>query len=169
MPADPRPRKSAQLSLRDSGFETLVVAMYPGERLTIWNDTSSGRNIKVSFGRNPPTDTLLRPNESTDIIPTASELRPVSIACAVSPREVATLFATDNLVGVSGTDGNWTIPGICPGTYDLRIWHTTAGFLAGNAITSPDVTHSMKTSILTVPRFRDSIGSITLTHPDLIQ
>jgi plastocyanin len=55
----------------------------------------------------------------------------VRIYCNIHPRMTAFVVVRDNTwYAQPGADGSFTIPGVRPGTYTLRVWHERAGNLA---------------------------------------
>lgn len=50
---------------------------------------------------------------------------PVRLSCNIHPWMRGWVMVTDEAAAISGADGRFTIAGVPPGTYELRVWHET--------------------------------------------
>lgn len=100
-----------------------VVAARRGGRVDIRNGDPTAHNVRVEGENGMILLNVAQPAEG-DVDPfEVSSEGPFLVGCDYHPWMNAYVFGVDNpYVAVSGADGSYTIDGIPPGEYEIRLW-----------------------------------------------
>jgi len=107
-----------------------VVAVNPGQHMTILNDDKTMHNIhpdpKPGGGNTAFNKSQLGGGPSLDVAWTAEEIA-IPVKCNVHPWMHAYIVVVKGPNGVSDGDGSFKLENVPPGTYTLTAWHETYG------------------------------------------
>jgi len=126
------PALSQQVMLEQKGCQYVphVVAVNPGQHMTVVNDDKTSHNIhpdpKPGGGNNAWNKSQLVGGPPIDVS-WASEEVAIPVKCNVHPWMRAFIVVVKGPYGVSNDSGSFKLDGVPPGTYTVTAWHETYG------------------------------------------
>lgn len=113
-------------------FKPHAVFTQAGQSLQVINSDATSHNVHTYPIRNDPVNSLIAANDpvgfSLDF--NGAEPLPMKIGCDIHPWMVAWVLILDHpYAAVTDENGEFSIPGLPPGTHEFRVWHEKAGYL----------------------------------------
>jgi hypothetical protein len=126
------PAEDLTIDQRGCQYSPHVVVAPLGSTVAFVNSDDIAHNVRVQSGA---TDSMML-NRAQPVRGRRDTMRvettgPASVGCDYHPWMNAYVFGVDNpYYALTAPDGTFTIAGIPPGTYTLRLWLNGAGFQA---------------------------------------
>ena len=122
--------KPATFEQKGCQYVPHVVAVNPGQHVTILNDDKTLHNIhpdpKAGGGNNQFNKSQLSGGPPIDVAWSSEEIA-IPVKCNVHPWMRGYMVVVKGPNGVSDTNGAFKLENVPPGTYTLTAWHETYG------------------------------------------
>lgn len=113
-------------------FKPHAIVARTGQTLVMLNGDPVAHNIHISAIRGDSINYLVAANDRKGVKEelTEGDILPVPVKCDIHPWMRANFLVLEHpYATTSSTDGKFTISGIPPGEYELKIWHESGGYL----------------------------------------
>ena len=120
------PKEPIVLDNAGCRFEPHVVVVPLGATLKVHNSDSVPHNVHTYSKRTSPINKAIPAGRSIDLTFKRSEA--ISVKCDMHAWMQAWVFATDaSFVALTGPDGSFSVEGLPPGEYKVKLWHERLG------------------------------------------
>lgn len=107
-----------------------------GQTMVLLNSDPVGHNVHTFPLRGKAINDLVAPNDKVGIKRPVekAEILPTQVKCDIHPWMIGYMLVLDHPYGaVSDEKGAFTIEGLPPGKYDLKVWHEAGGYVGFTA------------------------------------
>lgn len=127
---EPSHSQTVMLDQKGCQYVPHVVALNPGQHMTIINNDKTVHNIhpapKTDGGNRPFNKSQVAGSPPIDVTWTNEEVA-IPVKCNIHPWMRAYIVVVKGPYGVSDDSGSFNLDGVPPGTYTLTAWHETYG------------------------------------------
>ena len=119
-------KDTIKLDNKNCRFEPHVLAVRTGQTLEVLNSDPVGHNSKIDFIKNNPLNPMLTAGNSIKVVPTKTELVPITVSCSIHPWMSARLLVQDHpYMAVTDADGKFEIKNLpADEKVTLKVWTT---------------------------------------------
>jgi plastocyanin len=131
------PKDPITLDQKQCVFEPHCMIVPAGTKVQFLNSDGVAHNVHIYAAKNEVTNKTIAPGAKDEA--TFDKAEKVQLKCDYHPWMSSWLLVVDTpYCALTKADGSFSIPGLKPGTYKIKLWHETLGRSEAQAVVGED-------------------------------